>query len=116
MSETRGEAFRMGDAALEATECTCGLHLLDDVDTIVVAQPGELALVCFEHRCFRFDHVGDVDEFSWCEAEPREGFHEEDRRHLVVMWLPCLRERQCCMEAAIENDLGNLVRVGDVIV
>ena len=48
--EALDEAFRVAHAALLAAVPGRGLHLLHDVDAVVVPQPDELRLVGLEHR------------------------------------------------------------------
>src|SRR4051812_7558076 len=51
----RDEAFGVLDAALQAAVAGRRPHLLDDVDSVVVAQPCQLALVRLEHRPLRVE-------------------------------------------------------------
>ena len=103
------------DAALQAAEACDRAHLLDDVDAVVVAQPGELALVRLEHRDLRLDRRGHVDVLGGVEAEPHHGVHEVDRRHRVVVGALGLEQRQRRVEAAVEDELRRLVVVGHVV-
>src|SRR5687768_9866975 len=50
--------LRVAHAALLAPVPRGGLHLVDDVDAVVVAEPRELALVGLEHGRLRLDHFG----------------------------------------------------------
>src|SRR5437879_2159249 len=114
-SLTLHEPLRITGAALLATEPGRRLHLLGDVDAVVIAEPGELALVSLEHRDLDVDRLGDVDVLRRLEPDAHDRLHVVDRRDEPVMRPARLEQRERRVEAAVEDELRDLVVVRHVV-
>src|SRR5581483_3488007 len=114
--EAGPERLGVGGSALLAPETRRRAHLLDDVDAVVVAQPGELARMRLEHRHLRLERAADVDVLDRLEADPHDRVHVGDRRHQRVRRPLRLVQRKGCVEAALEHELRCLVVVAHVVV